>query len=300
MRAWLRQHPRALLAALRKLAAQGSAGLLSVLVIGIALSLPTGGYVLLDSLRTLLGRASLDPHVSLFLGAGVKRDEAAALGERLRADARVASVRFVAREEALRELREAEGLGDVLAALERNPLPDAFVLRARDPAASETLAADMKSLPEVEHVQVDAAWARRLAGLARLARVGLTLAACLLAFGLAAVAFNTIRLQILTLRDEIVVSKLIGASDAFVQRPFLYLGLMQGLAGGVVGVGIVWAGIAVLNLEVAPLAESYGSSFRFGSLAAGDAAGVLAFSAALGWLGAYLCVSKYLREIQPD
>jgi cell division transport system permease protein len=300
MRAWLRQHPRALLAALRKLAAQGSAGLLSVLVIGIALSLPTGGYVLLDSLRTLLGRASLDPHVSLFLGAGVKRDEAAALGERLRADARVASVRFVAREEALRELREAEGLGDVLAALERNPLPDAFVLRARDPAASETLAADMKSLPEVEHVQVDAAWARRLAGLARLARVGLTLAACLLAFGLAAVAFNTIRLQMLTLRDEIVVSKLIGASDAFVQRPFLYLGLMQGLAGGVVGVGIVWAGIAVLNLEVAPLAESYGSSFRFGSLAAGDAAGVLAFSAALGWLGAYLCVSKYLREIQPD
>jgi len=300
MRAWLRHHRRALAAALRRLAAQKSSGLMSALVIGIALSLPTGGYVLLESLRPLVRHASLDPQLSVFLGAGVRRSDAQALGARLRADARLASVRFVSREAALEELRETEGLGDVVAALERNPLPDAYVIRARDPAPEsvEALAAELRSAPGVSHVQVDSAWARRLAALARLARLALTLVAGLLAFGLIAVTFNTIRLQILTQRDEIGVSKLIGASDAFVQRPFYYLGILQGSVGGLFAIAIVWLGTVLLNLEVATLAESYGSTFRFRPPALEDAVGVLLFAGALGWLGAYLCVSRYLREIE--
>ncbi len=299
MRAWLRQHRRALTAALRKLAAQRSAGLLSALVIGIALSLPTGGYVLLGSLQTITGRASLDPHVSVFLRTDVKRADADEIGLRLRADPRVAGVRFVPRDEALKELGAAEGLADVVAALERNPLPDTFVLRARDatPEALDALAAELRHVPAVAHVQVDAAWARRLAALASLVRLTLALVAGLLGFGLVAVTFNTIRLQILTLRDEILVSKLIGASDALVQRPFYYLGMLQGLAGGFVAVAIVWAGVAILNSQVATLAESYGSRFRFGFLSWGDTTGVILLAGVLGWLGAYLCVSRYLREI---
>jgi cell division transport system permease protein len=301
MRAWLRHHRRALAAALRKLAAQKSAALMSALVIGIALSLPTGGYVLIESLRPLVRHASLDPHLSLFLGTDVKRSDAESLGARLRADARLAAVRFVSREAALQELRETEGLGDLVEALERNPLPDAFVLRARDPAPEtvEALAADLRSLPGVVYVQVDSAWARRLAALGRLARLGLALVAGLLAFGLVAVTFNTIRLQILTQRDEISVSKLIGASDAFVQRPFFYLGILQGSVGGLFAIAIVWLGTILLNLEVASLASSYGSTFRITLLSPADAAGVLLFAGALGWLGAYLCVSRYLREIDP-
>ena len=274
---------------------------MSALVIGIALSLPAGGYVLLDSLRPLLRHASLDPHLSVFLDMGFKRAAAEALGTRLRGDARLASVRFVSRETALEELRQTEGLADLVTALERNPLPDAFVIRARNPApeAVEALAADLRSIPGVAHVQVDSAWARRLAALARLARLALTLVAGLLAFGLVAVTFNTIRLQILTQRDEILVSKLIGASDALVQRPFYYLGALQGFVGGLFAVGIVWLGTGLLNLEVATLAESYGSAFKLTPLKPGDTVAVLLFAAILGWLGAYLSVSKYLREIDP-
>lgn len=301
MRAWLRHHRRALASALRKLAAQKWAGMTSALVIGIALSLPTGGYVLLDSVRPLVRHASLDPQLSVFLGTGVTRANAEALATRLRADPRLASVRFVPREAALEELQRTEGLADIVAALERNPLPDALVIRTRDPApdALESLAADLKTMPGVARVQVDSTWARRLAALARLARVALGLVAGLLAVGLGAVTFNTIRLQILTQRDEILVSKLIGASDAFVQRPFFYLGALQGLVGGLLALAIVWAGTALLNFQVAPLAESYGSGFRFITLAPGDAIAVLLFAGVLGWVGAILCVSKHLREIEP-
>jgi cell division transport system permease protein len=148
-------------------------------------------------------------------------------------------------------------------------------------------------------VQVDSAWARRLAALAGTARLAIALLAALLAFGLVAITFNTIRLQILTQRAEIEISKLIGATDAFIRRPFFYLGALQGLVGGAVALAIVWAGLAALNVGVAELAASYGSGFRLSFLASGDALAVAVFSISLGWLGAYLSVSRYLLEIEP-
>jgi len=229
--AWLRQHRDALARAFGKLRAQRSASLLNALVIGVALSLPAGGYALLANLQQAAQRFTFEPQVSVFLKAEAKRP---ALESRLRGDARVAQLRFVSREEALQELRQSEGLAEVVAALERNPLPDTFVLRARDgsAAALEALAADVRALPGVAQVQVDSAWAQRLGALARIGRLALAALATLLATGLVAVTFNTIRLQILTQREEIEVSKLIGATDAFIRRPFYYLGLLQGAAGG--------------------------------------------------------------------
>ena len=292
MTGWLRQHRQAMRSALRRL------GLLNVLVFGIALSLPAGGYALLESLRTLSGRATLEPQISLFLRPEAKRAEAEALGRTLRADRRIASVRFVPREEALKQLAAVEGMGEVVASLGRNPLPDAFVLTAPGPAL-ETLAGELARLPGVAHVQADSVWARRLAALERIGRLGLALLGALLGAGLVAVTFNTIRLQILTQRDEIEVSKLIGATDAFIRRPFHYLGLLQGLAGGGLALAIVAVLLAALNAEVRPLAESYGSGFRFAFLPLSGAAAVLALSAALGWLGAHLSVSRHLRQIEP-
>jgi cell division transport system permease protein len=203
----------------------------------------------------------------------------------------------VSREEALRELRQAEGLADVVAALERNPLPDAFVLRARDSSAAalESLAADLRALPGVARVQVDSAWAQRLGALARIGKLALAFLAGLLAVGLIAVTFNTIRLQILTLREEIEVSRLLGATDAFVRRPFLYLGVLQGLAGAVIGLAVLWAGVATLNRPVRDLAQTYGSDFQLALLPWPETAALLAIAALLGWLGAMLSVSKYLR-----
>jgi cell division transport system permease protein len=294
MIAWLRQHREALARAMGKLLAQRSASLLNALVIGVALSLPAGGYALLANLQQVAQRFTLEPQLSVFLKPEAKRAE---LEGRLRADARVAQLRFVSRDDALKELRQSEGLAEVVAALERNPLPDAFVLRARDgsAAALETLAADVRAMSGIAQVQVDSAWAQRLGALARIGRLALAALAVLLATGLVAVTFNTIRLQILTQRDEIEVSQLLGATDAFIRRPFFYLGLLQGLAGGALGLAILWAGLALLNQGVRDLAQAYGSSFQLAFLPGPEALMVLALSAFLGWAGALLSVSKYLR-----
>ncbi len=294
MRTWLRQHRAALARAVRKLAAQRAATLLNALVIGVALSLPAGGYALLANLQGVAQRFTFEPQLSVFLKPEAKRAE---LEARLRADPRVAALRFVPRDEALAELRVAEGLADVVAALERNPLPDAFVVRAAGDgaAALEALAGALKALPGVANVQVDSAWAERLAALARIGRLALAALAVLLAIGLVAVTFNTIRLQILTQREEIEVSQLLGATDAFVRRPFFYQGVLQGLAGGLLALVILWAGLWVLNFGVRDLATAYGSSFELAFLPGRDALAVVGFAALLGWLGALLSVSKYLR-----
>jgi cell division transport system permease protein len=294
MIAWARQHREAFARALGKLLAQRSASLLNALVIGVALSLPAGGYALLANLQQVAQRFTLEPQLSVFLKPEAKRAE---LEGRLRADARVAQLRFVSRDDALKELRQSEGLAEVVAALERNPLPDAFVLRARDGSAAvlEALAADVRAMTGIAQVQVDSAWAQRLGALARIGRLALAALAVLLATGLVAVTFNTIRLQILTQRDEIEVSQLLGATDAFIRRPFFYLGLLQGLAGGALGLAILWAGLALLNQGVRDLAQAYGSSFQLAYLPGPEALMVLALSAFLGWAGALLSVSKYLR-----
>jgi cell division transport system permease protein len=301
VRSWLRQHRQALAAAFGKLAAQKSAAVLNALVIGIALSLPAGGYALLASLRAAAAGVALDPQLSVFLRVDAGRAEADALGAKLKGDARLREVRFVPREQALKELQATEGLADVVAALNRNPLPDAFVLRPRsaDPAALDALALDLRALPGVAQVQADSAWARRLGALAGTARLAIALLAALLAFGLVAITFNTIRLQILTQRAEIEISKLIGATDAFIRRPFFYLGALQGFAGGLLALAILWGSFAALNVGIAELAASYGSEFRLALLAPGDALATVLFSTGLGWFGAYLSVSKYLLEIEP-
>ena len=301
MRSWLRQHRRALIAALRKLSAQKASGAVSALVIGVALSLPAGGYALLYGLSSLAAGVSIEPQISIYLKAGATKGDTDAFAARLKSDARIGEVRFVSRDEALKELKATDGLADVVDALDRNPLPDAFIVRARDsnPETLAELARELRRAPSVADVQADAAWAQRLASLARLGRLAVLLLTALLAFGLVAVTFNTIRLQILTQRDEIEISKLIGATDAFIRRPFLYLGLLQGLAGGALALGIVWVGLHLLNGEVQTLAQTYGSNFRFDFISRGDALAVMLFAGALGWLGASLSVSRYLREIQP-
>ena len=292
MNAWLRQHRQAAGAALRRL------GVLNTAVIGVALSLPTGGYALLENLRGVAGRFALDTQISVFLQPGAKRADADALGRTLRADARIAKVRFVPREQALKDLSSVQGVAEVIAALGRNPLPDAFVVTPRGEDIGQ-LAGELAALPGVAHVQADAAWARRLAALANIGRVAIWLLSALLGAGLAAVTFNTIRLQILTRRAEIEVSKLIGATDAFIRRPFYYLGLFQGAAGGIVALGIVAAGLGLLNREVRALAESYGSGFRFDFLGLGDALAVVVFAGLLGSLGAQLAVARQLRGVEP-
>ena len=241
MNTWLRQHWQTLALTLRRLARNPLGTLLNVTVIGVALALPLGGYMLLQNLGGVASQLAGNPQVSLFLARDASKADIAALETRLKQVPGVRALRFISREQALEDLKQSENLSDVIAALQSNPLPDAFVLETGSSAAElEKLEPQLKALPKVSYVQLDSAWVRRLESLLQFGRTAVLILATLLAAGLVAVTFNTIRLQILTQKDEIEVSKLIGATDAFIRRPFFYLGLVQGAMGGLAALAIVY------------------------------------------------------------
>ncbi len=301
MTRWLRQHARALGRTLRRFLRHPVAAALNVLVIGIALSLPTAGYVVMENLGRAASGVAASPQFTVFLK---RESDAAALAqvrERLEQHGGVAAFRFVPRDEALKQLRESAGLGDLGPVLDRNPLPDAYVVDARalDPDQLERMREQMAAWPAVDHVQLDSAWARRLDALLRVGQLAVLVVAALLGTALVLVTFNTIRLQILTQRDEIEVAKLIGATDGFIRRPFLYYGALTGLAGGAAGWCIVAIALALLNAPVGRLAELYGARFSLSHLDLPATAVLLGTAAVLGWLGATLSVARHLREIEP-
>ncbi|CAM5372338.1 MULTISPECIES: permease-like cell division protein FtsX [unclassified Thauera] len=292
---WLYLHLRAIAHALRRLAAQPLSTLLSALVVGIALSLPGGGYLLLDNVSSLARGVSGAPEISLFLDMDAGPEDRAAIEQRLKATPDLGSYRFVARDEALRQL-EASGLGDVLGGLSANPLPDAFVLslREEDPELFERMAEQMAAWPKVAHVQLDSAWVKRLHALLGLGRSAVLMLAGLLGFALVIVTFNTIRLQILTQRQEIAVSRLLGATDPFIRRPFYWFGGLQGALGGLVALGTVSLGVRALSAPVTALAETYGAVFVLSGPDWRAALAIVAFAALLGWLGAAISVRRHL------
>ena len=301
MRAWFWHHLDAFRITLARFLRTPVATLLNVGVIGIALALPVGLYVALVNLQGFAHTLASDPQLSVFLALDAGRADADKIAARLKNHAGVREARYVSREQALKELKASTGLADVVDSLPQNPLPDAFVVLPRDtqPQALEQLRDEVRGWPKVTHVQLDTAWARRLEAGLRLARLAAGLLATLLAFALVAVTFNTIRLQILTRREEIEVSKLIGATDPFIRRPFLYYGTLQGLAGGVAAWGIVWAGVRLLNSALSELAQLYAAHIELQHLDPSDSLSLFAFSAALGWFGSWLSVNQHLARFEP-
>ena len=301
MKIWLLQHIRTLFAVFGRLAHTPVASLFNIGVIGIALALPVGFYVGLANLQGFSRELSADPQISVFLTLDAGRADAARIESRLQQHPDVRKFRYVSREQALADIKNSTGLADVVASLEQNPLPDAFVVDARD-HATPTLAKlrdEFARWPKVAHAQLDAAWARRLEAALNLGRQAVLILTALLAFALIAITFNTIRLQILTQREEIEVAKLIGATDPFIRRPFLYFGAVQGLAGGLTAWAIIWAGIYLLNNGLADLSQLYGANFQLRHLAPADSLSLFLFSAWLGWFGAWMSVSKHLSEFDP-
>ena len=277
------------------------AGLLNILVIGITLSLPVGMYLLLQNVQSLVAQFSETPQISLFLSMDAKPEEVGRLHKQLSKHAAIAAVEFVAREKALEQLKQSTGLSDLINGLEVNPLPDAFIVHPKpgDAQMLDALRAELAKLPRVKEAQLDSAWVYKLDGILKFGRVLLLILASLLSLALIAVTFNTIRLQVLTQSAEIEVSKLIGATDSFIRRPFLYFGTLQGLFGGVMAWLIVTASLFVLNLQLAALSQLYANNFVLNPLSPGDALSLLLFSAYLGWLGARLSVARHLSQIEP-
>lgn len=294
---WLSLHLRALALALRRLARQPLGTLLSALVVGIALSLPAAGYVLLDNVAALARGVSGTPEISIFMVQEAGAAELGAVERQLRGDPAVASYRLVSREEALRQL-EQSGLGDVLGGLPANPLPDAFVVTPRgdDPQLYQLLEVRFSQFDGVEHVQLDSAWVERLHALLGLGKSAVSLLAVLLGFALVIVTFNTIRLQIMTQRQEIDVSRLLGATDAFIRRPFYWFGTLQGVLGGLVALATVWLAVRALSAPVEGLAAAYGAVFGLAGPGWRDSATIVGFAALLGWLGSAISVRRHLAE----
>jgi cell division transport system permease protein len=297
------RHIQALFGAAGRLVRAPLATLLTLIVIGVALALPTGLALLVDNLRTATGDLgnAVDFNVHFRLGTPIERVRqiAASAGER----PGVAAVKVTTAEQALDEFRQASGFGDALAALKDNPLPHHLTVTplrsASGPTEVESLRRYFAAFPEVDIVQLDLDWVRRLHSLLDLLRRSLWVVIAVLGLGVLAVIGNTIRLEIQQRRQEIEVTKLVGGSNAFVRRPFLYTGMFYGLGGALVAALIVFGGSAYVDQAVRELSAQYGGAFRMATLTP-QGFGVLAsVGVVLGWFGALISTGRHLRRIEP-
>jgi cell division transport system permease protein len=299
MTGWLRHQQRAFGQALRRLLAQPLASLLTALAMGVAISLPSGLYLVLGNLNRLAGDLPAQPEISLFLDADASAAHRQAIAARLK-QSDIADARHVSREDALKALSAAQGLGDITAGLSENPLPDAWVVRPRATSRDDLkrLADALSKLPGVADTHLDSLWAERLQAALAIGRTAVWMLAGLFGFALAAISGNAIRAQVLARRDEIQVSRLIGATSRHIRRPFLYLGALQGLLGGLAAGGVLALAGTVLRAPVAHLAGLYGSPFHLLPPTPVEVAVVLSLTTLSGWLGAWFAVARTLRQVE--
>lgn len=298
---WLEHHGYSIVASLGRLLRKPWASLLTITVMALALALPLGLWVVLQNVQRLGGHVQAAREVTVFLTPGLDAAKAAALAQTLRARPDVAAVQRILPEQALAQLRQRDDLAAAIDALgpdaARAALPEA--LRVVPRTDERALVQALQALPEADHVQFDAQWRERLqAWLGLGIRVAQVLAV-LLGLGAVLVVGNTVRLDIQARREEIGVLQLLGASDGFVRRPFLYLGAWYGLAAGALALAILAAAGLALQAPLAALAARYGSTFTLRGLDPPAAAAVLAGAGLLGWLGAGLVTGHYLRQTRP-
>jgi len=297
--AWLAQHRLAFMLVLTRMWRTPLAMMMMMGVIGITLCLPAVLYVAIDNLQRFAGDIQGTPQISLFLSTETSADAVKELERRLQSHQNVKSHRFVGRDAAWQELQESSGLGDIAGGLEQNPLPDTFIVHARsaDPGMLEQLQQEMQQWPGVELAQLDAAWIKRLHSLLELGHKIVIFITGLLGFAVLTIMGNSIRLQIMTQREEIELSRLIGATDRFIRRPFLYSGVLYGVGGGLAALLMLTATIWLFNLSVADLAQQYASDFRLAVPTASLGIVVVGGSALLGWIGSYWAVSRALAKL---
>jgi cell division transport system permease protein len=297
------RHLQALLGSLGRFARSPLSTLLTLLVISLALALPTALRLLVSNAERATGNFANAIDVSVYLKTDVPLLKAQQLARAAGQRVGVAAVTLIPADKGLEEFRTYSGFGDALAALKENPLPHVLHVRptneASAPVALESLRHYFSAWPEVDVVQVDAEWVMRFNAILELLRRLLLMAAVLLGVGVAAVVGNTIRLEIAGRRAEIEVTKLVGGSNAYVRRPFLYTGVIYGLGGALGAWGIIAIAVMVLGEPVATLARLYGSRYVLEGPSADDVGVLLGGGAVLGWLGAWISAARHLRSIEP-
>ncbi len=274
---------------------------MTIAVIAIALALPSGLHVMVNNVRILSGSLEAAVDFTVYLDMSVDEESAQVLARDVEARPDVNRAVLIDRAQALADFRAYSGFGEALDALEENPLPHALVVRPAGGTRGdvEALARDLDEMQQTALVQLDTAWVDRLRSLAELANRAVGIATVLLSLAVVVVIGNTIRLEINNRREEIEVIKLVGGSDGYVRRPFLYLGLCYGLGGGIVAAITTAAGLGLISPPARSLAQLYESGYRLVGLNAAQTVLLLGGGAILGWAGAVIATARHLRDVDP-
>lgn len=301
LRAWLVNHRASIQDSSSRLIRQPVGSFFTCLVMAVALSLPMGLALLLDNVSQLGGSWQRAAQISLFLDMDVTASAGELLRDDIAAHPDVAEAEWISREQALLEFQEQSGLGEALRELPDNPLPGSILVTPEviDKHALVALLEELKNLPKVEQAQLDVLWIERLAAILKMGENFIFALSVLLIAALLLVVGNTIRLHIENRRIEIEVIKLVGGTDGYVRRPFLYMGAMYGFAGGILAWLLLAFGLDWLNESVVSLAQLYGSEFSLSGIPLGDGFSLLFGAVLLGYIGAWLAVARHLRELAP-
>lgn len=299
---WALRHVATSAGALGRLARQPFASLMTILVIAVTLALPAALHLIIKNAQSLSGNWDNALDFSLYLEPGTPAEDATRLAELIRQRADVQGVTLISSDQALEEFKVQSGFGPALDHLSENPLPHTIVVR---PAASNTersltlMHEELGNLPETDFVQADTEWVQRFHAILDILQRAVAIGAGLLGAAIVVIIGNTIRLDIQNRREEIEVTKLIGASNGFVRRPFLYAGLWYGLGGGLLALALVAYGMFALKEPVGRLAGLYDSSFSMLSLSVRESLLTVGTGVALGLAGSWLAVARHLRRIEP-
>jgi cell division transport system permease protein len=301
--AYFARHAQTLIGSLGRIVNQPFATLMTMGVVAVALALPLLLSLFLSNLSAATGNWNDAFDLSVYMNKKASAARAASVAKQLRQRGDVATVRVITADQALAQFRNDSGFGKALDALSDNPLPDTLIvtptLPASTPQGTDALKQVIATIADVQAVQLDTEWVKRLHAMLDILRRVVLLTAVLLGAGVVLIVGNTIRLDILNRRQEIEVMKLVGASDGFARRPFLYSGIWYGLGGGLIALILVAVAAVILAKPVDSLAKLYGSQFRLRGLGFTTAAGVLALAVGLAWLGSWLAATRHIRSIEP-
>lgn len=302
LRSWLVRHASTGGAAFSRLARQPFASLMTILVIAVTLALPSAMHLLIKNAQSISASWDNALDFSVYLHADTSIQEARRLADIIRQRADVDQVTLISSDEALEEFREQSGFGASLDQLTVNPLPHTLVVRPGNNHTEESMGLlneELGNLPETDFVQVDTEWVRRFHAILDILQRSIAIGAALLGAAIIVIIGNTIRLDIQNRREEIEVTKLIGASNAFVRRPFLYSGLWYGLGGGLLALALVRYGLFALEAPVSRLAGLYNSPFNVLSLGFAESLAIIAAGMALGLAGSWVAAARHMRRIEP-
>ena len=301
LKTWIEQHARAFIFSLGQIYMKPVGSILTMAVIGVSLSMPAGLYLLLDNAGRVTENWGGSMQITLFLNYDLNQKEIGALLERLHQNEHIANIKLIEPDQALEEFKQNSGFSEALSALDKNPLPAVVLLNpSKEVIASghgEQLLKELQNIKDVETAQFDRQWANRLSAFIAIFQRVIIILSTLLAFAVLLIIGNTIRLAIYNRRAEIEINKLFGATDAFIQRPFLYSGLIHGIGGSFMAWALLLLSIKLLEQPVVRLAGLYASNFQLISLGPSEVMVLLAIGGILGLLGSWVAVQRNFKAI---